>query len=307
MSGKLTMGPVLFNWDPEEWRDFYFRVADEADVDTVCVGETVCSKRTPFFTPFVPEVIERLEAAGKEVIVSTLALIMTEREMAEARCTSEAADEWFVEANDISVAGTLTGKRHAIGPLVNIYNENSLQFLVQNGATRFCLPPELPKESLAALAKVPGAELEVVAFGRLPLAVSARCYHARSHKLQKENCQYVCNLDPDGMDLDTIDGDPFLTVNGIQTMSYTYCNLIGDLDDLREIGINRVRLSPHSCDMVRVAALFRGVMNGTMEAAEAEGEMAELVGYVPFSNGFFHGKEGVRITGALAQFGEETE
>ena len=32
---KLTLGPVLFNWAPEKWRDFYLRIADEAPVDSV--------------------------------------------------------------------------------------------------------------------------------------------------------------------------------------------------------------------------------------------------------------------------------
>ena len=30
---KLTLGPVLFSWAAETWRDFYFRIADEAEVD----------------------------------------------------------------------------------------------------------------------------------------------------------------------------------------------------------------------------------------------------------------------------------
>ncbi|MET3221923.1 hypothetical protein ABIF35_002710 [Bradyrhizobium japonicum] len=27
---QLSLGPVLYNWAPERWRDFYFRIADEA-------------------------------------------------------------------------------------------------------------------------------------------------------------------------------------------------------------------------------------------------------------------------------------
>ena len=32
---ELTLGPNLFNWAPEQWRDFYFRIADEAPVGIV--------------------------------------------------------------------------------------------------------------------------------------------------------------------------------------------------------------------------------------------------------------------------------
>lgn len=41
-SATLTLGPVLFNWAPDNWRDFYFRIADEAPIDAVYVGEVVC-------------------------------------------------------------------------------------------------------------------------------------------------------------------------------------------------------------------------------------------------------------------------
>ena len=57
---QLTLGPVLFHWQPQAWRDFYFRIADEAPIDTVVVGEVVCSKRSPFYAEFIPGVIERV-------------------------------------------------------------------------------------------------------------------------------------------------------------------------------------------------------------------------------------------------------
>ncbi len=60
MAVKLTLGPVLFNWTPDKWRDFYFKIAAEAPVDIVYVGEVVCSKRLPFFADILPDVVERL-------------------------------------------------------------------------------------------------------------------------------------------------------------------------------------------------------------------------------------------------------
>ena len=77
---RLTLGPVLFNWAPEAWRDFHFRIADEAPVDRVIIGEVVCSKRSPFFAEHLPEVAERLAVAGKEVVFASLALVTLERE-----------------------------------------------------------------------------------------------------------------------------------------------------------------------------------------------------------------------------------
>ncbi len=292
---RLTMGPVLFNWEPEAWRDFHLRIADEAAVDTVCLGEVVCSKRAPFLEPMLAQVVERLEAAGKDVVHSTLALIMSEAELDGVRALA-AEKELLVEANDISAVSLLAGRGHVVGPFVNVYNEGTLAYLEARGAERVSLPGELPARSLAVLAGAAKAELEVQVFGRLPLAVSARCYAARARGLGKDSCQYVCAEHADGMELDTIDGDPFLAVNGTQTLSFTYCNLVGELDEMMAMGIGRFRLSPHRTDMVAVADIFRQVLDGRAEPEAAFERLGEFAGGAPFSNGFYHGTEGASLS-----------
>ncbi len=290
---KLTLGPLLFHWPAEERRDFYLRIADEAPLEVVYLGEVVCSKRSPFFEPYLSEVVARLERAGKEVVRSTLALIMNERELEAVRALAARTDG-LVEANDIACAALLAGRPHAIGPFVNVYNEATLGWLVGNGATRVTLPAELPAPALAVLAKAArGAALEVQVFGRLPLALSARCYHARAHGLHKDGCQYVCGEDRDGMDIETLDGRPFLTVNGTQTMSYTCVNLVHELAELGGMGIECFRLWPQAHDMVAVAATFRAVLDGREDPGAAAARLGELADLAPFSNGYFHGVEGV--------------
>lgn len=290
-SPKLTLGPVLFNWAPERLRDFYFRMADEADVDTVHVGEVVCSKRTPFFESHIPEVVERLTAAGKEVVLSSLALIMSDREIAQAQALAE-AEGVLVEANDISVAALMGGRPFVAGPLLNIYNEGTMAALAAMGAARICLPAELSADAAATLAAATPLEVEMQAFGRLPLAISARCYAARARNLSKDGCQYVCADDPDGMEVETLDDVPFLAVNGTQTMSYHAMDLLGDVAGLAGRGIGRFRLWPQTFDMVAVAALFRDVLAGRIAAAEAEDRLAGLCPGMEFANGYVHGRPG---------------
>ena len=53
---QLTLGPLLYHWSPERRRDFYFKIADEAPVDCVYLGEVICSKREPFFVESFDEV-----------------------------------------------------------------------------------------------------------------------------------------------------------------------------------------------------------------------------------------------------------
>lgn len=292
---RLTLGPVLYNWDAGAWRDFYFRIADEAPVDTVSIGEVVCSKRLPFFVDSMPEVLERLVRGGKEVLLSSLQLVALER---ERRQTAELArnDDFMVEANDISCLYHLDGRPHALGPFVNVYNEATAALFAARGARRVCLPPELPAASIAAIAAAaPELDVEVFAFGRVPLAISARCYHARLHKLTKDNCRFVCEKDPDGLAVDTLDGGHFLTMNGVQTLSHTCANLLGEADDLRAMGVRALRLSPQHCDMVAVARLFRDVLDGQLAADAATERLAVIYPGAAFANGFIHGQVGARL------------
>lgn len=302
-SSKVTLGPHLFNWPAEEKRDFYFRIADEAPVDSVCIGEVVCAKRAPFFDPYLPAVIARLQSAGKEVVYASLALVMTEREQQNLRDVVE-SDAFFIEANDIGCLSLLAGRPHAIGPFINVYNEGTLRYLADRGAERLTLPFELPAADIEVLAAaVPDVALEVAVFGRLPLAVSARCYHARAQGLHKNNCQYVCAADRDGMALETLDQHPFLAVNGTQTLSHSIGNLNAELERLQGLGIARFRLSPHDVDMVAVAQVYRDRLDGRMAADEAERRLATLASFASFSDGFFHGQEGARRVSAVSAVG----
>ena len=298
---ELTLGPVLFNWEPERWRDFYFRIADEAPVTAVYLGEVVCFKRAPLFDNYFDAVAERLEAAGKTIVRSTLAEVMSkqERQMIEDVC----AGDNMVEANDGSALLRLRGRPHHAGPFINVYNERTLSVLAAGGVRNVCLPPEMPASAIRALcpeaAKL-GVSLEVQVFGRIGLALSARCYHARAHGRTKDSCQFICNVDPDGMTLRTLEDKPFLTVNGIQTMSHDYLNLAAELAELQDRGVTRFRLSPHSCDMVAVAAIFRDALDRRIDDKEAAARLDALKIDAPFSNGFYYGKPGHRFSRAAA-------
>ena len=288
----LSLGPVYFLWDGPKWRDFYFRIADEAPVEHVTLGETVCSKRQHFSEPHVAEVVERLEAAGKRVTLSTLAMVTLERESRHVRdLIRDSAHP--VEANDLSALGLLKGRAHSIGPLVNVYNAATARVLAARGADNICLPPELPASSiLRMLEAMPGFSFEVFAFGRMPLAISARCAHARSKGLTKDNCRFVCGEEPDGLPLRTLDRQSFLVLNGVQTLSNSCAMLIDDLAPLVAAGLSRVRLSPQDCDMVRVADAFRAVLDGRIAGEEAIATLEKVYPGAPFSNGFLHAREG---------------
>jgi collagenase-like PrtC family protease len=300
----LTLGPLLFNWTADDWTDFYARIADEAPVDRVCLGEVVCSKRLPFYIDRIPQAMERLQRAGKTVVLSSLALVTLKRE--RQMCADLAlSSDVEIEVNDLTMLAHLAaGRSFSVGPLVNIYNEGTLEFLAKHGATHICLPPELPLESLSKLARTAaalGATAEIWAFGRIPLAISGRCYHARIHGLTKDNCQFVCSEDPDGLKVETLDRERFLAINGVQTLSFSHCNLIDDLDRLRAAGVASFRLSPQHCDMVAVARLFRKALDFEVDGHQATAELSRLLPDATFSNGFLAGPCGASFNREQAE------
>lgn len=288
---RLTLGPLFFNWPADKRRDFYKRIADETDIDVVYLGEVVCSKREPFFEDDLPKIAERLKKAGKEVVLSTLALVTSEREM---KAIAERAKQGFlIEANDVACLQALDGKPHVIGPFINVFNESARDFLIRNKAKRIALPVELPAPSIKVLATKSKAETEVLVFGRVPLSVAMRCYHARAFGLNKDSCQFVCGQSSDGLAADTVDERPILTVNGTQTLSHGYGVLLEELPELQKMGVTHFRLSPQDTDMVEVAKLYRAVLDKKASAKDALKKLKKLTGSIPYHNGFYHGREGM--------------
>jgi len=289
---QLTLGPLLFNWTPKRIRDFYARIADEAPVDRVHLGEVVCGKRAPLIDGALADAAERLEAAGKTVVWSSLGLPALKRDR-KAIAALSAEQEMLIEINDISGLLGRTGPFVA-GPLLNVYNEGAARELMGRGCVRLCANVELSLAAVAAIAaRCPGLEVEVFAFGRLPLALSGRCYHARHHGLHKDACQFICDRDPDGLALKTLDGRDFLAVNGVQTLSHGVHLVDADAGTLRAAGVTALRLSPHTTDMVAVAEAFRARLDGRIDGGELAVRVTEAGLPGALVGGYAHGTAGL--------------
>ena len=261
MSMKLAVGPLLYLWDRALALRFYAELC-EAPVDIVYLGEVVCSKRRTLGREDWQAADQALQDAGKEVVFSTLALIEAESEVATAcRIADEHA---LIEANDYAAVHALSGRAFVAGPHLNVYNEATLAFLAEHGATRWVAPVELPLSTIESLSanRPAGMQFELFAYGRLPLAFSARCFTARAHHLQKDECGFVCGQYPDGLTLYSREDQPFLAFNGIQTQSAAIQNLLPHLSTIRSAGIGILRLSPHSRDFLEVVRAYRDALDG---------------------------------------------
>ncbi|AXS40744.1 U32 family peptidase [Breoghania sp. L-A4] len=272
---ELALGPCFFNWSADHFADFYARIADEAPVERVYLGEVICGKRMPFTDRIWPKLIERLQRGGKTVVLSTLAMPATVRE--RKTIAEWAGLDMPIEINDMSALEARASRPFVAGPFLNVYNEATLNFLAARGATDWCPPVEAPLTTVAAAAAAcPEVTVEMFAFGRLPLALSSRCYHARVHGLSKDSCQFVCEKDADGLAVKTLADQEFLAVNGIQTLSHACQTVLLDPGRLAAHGIGRLRLSPHMLDMVAVAGLYRTLLDGVIAPGEAETRLLQM-------------------------------
>ena len=289
---RLSLGPIQYHWPKEKMLDFY-RSIESTPVDIVYLGETVCSKRRSFRHQDWIEVAERLQSAGKDVVLSTLALLEAHSELGYVRKLCENG-EFRVEANDMSAVQMLAGKTHFIGGAsLNIYNPKTLSKLVGLGLTRWVMPVELSQDALAGFQKeMPaGIESEVFAWGRLPLAYSARCYTARAHEVPKDACAYCCIDYPDGLMLSTREDESFLVINGIQTQSARVHSLVYEMHNSAS-GADILRISPQSQHTERVISLFDQVRAGILEANAAS---QELESFAPdgICDGYWHNEAGM--------------
>lgn len=276
---NLSVGPIQYFWERERVLTFYEQVA-EGPADIVYLGETVCSKRRLVKLADWIAIGRDLARCGKEVVLSTLALMEAASEVGFARKLC-ANGEFRVEANDLTAVQLLStaGKDFVTGPGVNIYNHRTLNLLASKGMRRWVLPVELGLSTLRDLqaARPAGVETEVFALGRLPLAYSARCYTARSHNLPKNECRFKCLEYPDGRLLKTREDRDFLVLNGVQTQSALTHESLMQVPELAALGVDVLRISPQHSGSLRIIEIFDEARRG----AALEVLHEELLGLLP--------------------------
>ena len=297
---KLSLGAPQYYWSRQTYFDFYEAMAATA-VDIVYLGETVCSRRHELRLQDWLDIAELMRASGKEAVLSTQVLLESGVEVSTMHKVTANTD-WPVEAGDMGAVQRVAGKRPFTGGMhLNIYNLPTLQWLASLGATRWVAPLEMKHEDLAALIQngPQALQTEVFAYGRMPLAFSARCFTARQRNLPKDDCQFSCLDHPDGLMLKTRESEEFLVLNGIQTQSARVHNLIDELPRMQRMGVAVARISPQSQHMTEVVALFDAVRKGQLSGPEARAQLQPLMPDQS-CNGYWHGRPGLELVDSPA-------
>ena len=292
---KISLGPLQYYWPRSQVFDFYDTLAG-TPLDVVYLGETVCSRRHELRLADWLALGEMLRAAGKQVVLSTQVLLESTADVGTMHKLVANEPGFVVEANDMGAVHCLhqAGQPFVAGPHLNLYHPQSVQWMAQLGASRWVMPLEMRHQDLAVVqaARPAGLQTEVFAYGRLPLAYSARCFTARHYNLPKDDCRFSCMEHPDGLPMRTREKEGFLVLNGTQTQSARVYNLLEELPQMQQMGVDLVRLSPQPQHMEQVIALFDEVRRQPANAAHAQNRILPLMPDWP-CNGFWHGRPGL--------------
>lgn len=265
---KYSLGPVLYYWSKETLEEFYQQAANSR-ADVVYLGEAVCSKRRATKVGDWLAMAKALADSGKQVVISTLALVQASSELNELKRYVDNG-EFLLEASDLGVVNLCAERKlpFVAGHALNCYNAVTLRLLLKQGMVRWCMPVELSRDWLVNLLDQCDTlgirhqfEVEVLSYGHLPLAYSARCFTARSENRAKDECETCCIKYPTGRSMRSQEDQQVFVLNGIQTMSGYVYNLGNELTSMQGL-VDVVRLSPMGSETFTMLEAFKANETG---------------------------------------------
>ncbi len=177
--------------------------------------------------------------------------------------------EFLIEASDLGVVNMCAERKlpFVAGHALNCYNAVTLKILLKQGMMRWCMPVELSRDWLVNLLNQCDElgirnqfEVEVLSYGHLPLAYSARCFTRVRQTARK------MSVKPAALSIRTgatcCAGKPTSVCtqwhSDHERLRYNLGNELASMQGLVDV----VRLSPQGTDTFAMLDAFRANENG---------------------------------------------
>ncbi len=282
----ISLAPLHYPWSGEQISQFYHDAAQNSLISRVYLGEIVCAKRRPLIQKYLTTIIGELQAANKEIVIST-PVLHNDNDSHQLMLDNIALAQHHqltVEINDLAGLSHLNGQKFIVGPYINTYNRDTLGVFQRIGAQLLCPPFECNQTVIRDLAQG-NLPLEITIFGKIPLSISSRCFIAHHQQLLRDECKLACIKENQEL-IATSGNTDLFTINGMQVQSAKIYNLINQLPELLAMGINNFRIMPTTgFSLAKISNLITTVLSGQKTPNLDDGQ---------FVNGFYHNCEGYK-------------
>ena len=287
---KLSLGPLQYFWPRERMLAFYRDVATWP-VDVVYLGETVCSKRRELGTRDWIALADDLAGSGKQIVLSSLALIEAESELGALRRQIDRGAYW-IEANDLSAVQLCRERRNALR------RRAIAERLQPSGAGA------ADGRRIAALGAGrrtgPRADRRTARRAGAPTGWRCRnskCWrgagcrwrgrHAASPRARWMSARTIAasaaSTIPTACRWRRATADALLRINGIQVQGEEVTDLAPEMPALRALGVDLLRIQPQAEGMDDVLRHFQRALGSPTP-----------VPHFGHRNGYWHGEPGMR-------------
>ncbi len=256
----ISIGPILYNWSKNKIKNFYKNISKKG-VSKIYFGELTCINKG-FSIDEIMEIGEMVKKEGKEFIISTPPLIKSKEEIEYLKMLLKLP--FPLEMNSFAPLSLSIKSDLIAGVYLSIYNPYSAGYLKSLGFKRIVIPFELSKEDIKFM---DGIDLEIYAYGILPIGISWRCYTLRI--LRSNRCFRQCLNYPDGIPVNSIDGNSIFIINGKVILTNKNLSLLEYINELRDTGISTIRISPQMDRNEELVDVFIEVVSGKMKIDRA--------------------------------------
>lgn len=237
---KTTLQSIYFNRNKNDVIDF-FANASQSDVDEFHIRDITCKKRDISLQDY-EKIIRILKNAHKKIILSTFPFETDADE--KVKHLLQSVD--YIEVNNIGILEQINTcideTKIILGPYLKIYNQYDLEFFNDFNVTRIVIPYHSEYSQILRMIEAIRFNTELFVLGKIPVNLSWNCFLSMQHQKNRINCNKLCGIYPDALDIMSLNDIPLFKVIGPEVISYKTFNA---LREYKKFPVDYLRINPN--------------------------------------------------------------